>query len=84
MSAPARRSGQPRPSQERRRVMATRTRRRLTAGERAASVAEATHSAELEGLTVSPASLADAQEYVRGNIDVDELGRRVRARYGVA
>jgi hypothetical protein len=64
--------------------MATRTRRRLTAGERAAAVAEATHSAELEGLTVSPASLADAQEYVRGNIDVDELGRRVRARYGVA
>jgi len=42
------------------------------------------HSAELEGLTVSPASLADAQEYVRGDIDVDELGRRVRARYGVA
>ena len=64
--------------------MATRTRSRLTAGERAASVAEATHSAELEGLTVSPPSLADAQEYVRGAIDVDELGRRVRARYGVA
>jgi hypothetical protein len=63
--------------------MATRTRSRLTAGERAASVAEATHSAELEGLTVSPASL-DAQEYVRGDIDVDELGRRVRARHGVA
>ena len=64
--------------------MATRTRRRRPAGERAASVAEATHSAELEGLTVSPASLADAQEYVRGNIDVDELGRRVRTRHGVA
>lgn len=64
--------------------MATRTRSRLTAGERAASVAEATQSAELEGLTVSPASLADAQEYVRGAIDVDELGRRVRARHGVA
>ena len=64
--------------------MATRTRSRLTARERAASVAEATHSAGLEGLTVSPASLADAQEYVRGDIDVDELGRRVRARYGVA
>ena len=64
--------------------MATRTRSRLTAGERAASVAEATQSAELEGQTVSPASLADAQEYVRGANDVDELGRRVRARYGVA
>ena len=64
--------------------MATRTRSRLTAGDRAASVAEATHSAELESLTVSPASLADGQEYVRGDIDVDELGRRVRARYGVA
>ena len=64
--------------------MATRTGSRLTAGERAASVAEATQSAELAGLTVSPASLADAQEYVRGDIDVDELGRRVRARYGVA
>ena len=47
-------------------MIATRTRSRLTAGERAASVAEATHSVELEGLTVSPASLADAQEYVRG------------------
>ena len=64
--------------------MATRTRSRLTAGDRAAFVAEATHSAELEGLTVSPASLADAQEYLRGDIDVDVLVRRVRARYGVA
>ena len=64
--------------------MAARTRSRLTAGERAASIAEATHSAELEGLTVSPASMADPQEYVRGRIDVYELGRRVRARYGVA
>jgi hypothetical protein len=64
--------------------MATRTRSRLTADERAAAVAEATHSAALEGLTVSAATLADGEQYVRGDIDVDELGRRVRARYGVA
>ena len=64
--------------------MAIRTRRGLTADERAGAVAEATHSAELEGRTVSPAALADGEEYARGDIDVDELGRRVRARYGVA
>ncbi len=64
--------------------MATRTRSRLTADERAVAVAEATHSAELEGQAVSPATLADGDQYVRGDIDVDELGLRVRARYGVA
>lgn len=59
-------------------------RSRLTAEQRAASLAEATHSAALEGLTIGPATRADAEEYVQGDIDVDELVRRVQARYGVA
>ncbi|HEY5115010.1 MAG TPA: antitoxin VbhA family protein [Nakamurella sp.] len=60
------------------------TRRRLAAEQRAASVAEATHSAALDGLSISPASLDDAAEYIRGDIDIDETGRRIRGRYGVA
>jgi hypothetical protein len=64
--------------------MTSSTRSRLEADQRAAAVAEATHSAALEGLTISPASLDDAAEYVRGDIDINEAGRRIRARYGVA
>lgn len=64
--------------------MTSSTRSRLAAEQRAAAVAEATHSAYLEGLTITPESLAVAAEYVRGDIDIDEAGRRIRARYGVA
>ena len=52
--------------------------------ERAAAMAEATHSAYLSGLTITPESLADGGAYVRGDIDIDELVRRVRARYGLS
>jgi hypothetical protein len=52
--------------------------------ERARRVAEAVHSAEMEGLKVSAETLAVAQEYVRGAIDSDELVARVRARHGLA
>ena len=56
-----------------------------TAGqsERERRVAEAIHSGEMEGLHVSPAGLADANEYIAGRIDSDELVARARARYGL-
>ena len=51
--------------------------------ERERRVAEAIHSGEMEGLHVTPAGQADAQEYVAGRIDSDELVVRARARYGL-
>ncbi|WP_074783859.1 antitoxin VbhA family protein [Arthrobacter woluwensis] len=55
----------------------------ITEGERRRRIAEARHSVEMEGLTVSAAGLADAEEYVAGGIDSDELVARARARYGL-
>lgn len=55
----------------------------LTAAERERRVAEAIHSIEMEGLSVSQASQADAQDYVDGLIDSDELVARARMRYGL-
>jgi hypothetical protein len=52
--------------------------------ERAHRVAEAIHSGEMEGLTVTVQARADAGEYVAGRIDSDELVARARARYGLA
>lgn len=51
---------------------------------RAKYVEAAIHSGEIEGLTVSAATLADADLYVAGTIDSDELVYRVRARYGLS
>ncbi|GGF15227.1 hypothetical protein [Subtercola lobariae] len=51
---------------------------------RALQVEEARHSAEIEGLTVSKETLADADSYVAGEIDSNELVERVRARYGLS
>ncbi len=51
--------------------------------ERAHRVDEAIHSGEMEGLHVTEATRADADEYVAGRIDSDELVERVRARYGL-
>ncbi|WP_168187184.1 antitoxin VbhA family protein [Salinibacterium sp. UTAS2018] len=50
---------------------------------RAPYVEAASHSGEIEGLTVSEATRADADSYVAGTIDADELVDRVRARYGL-
>lgn len=36
-------------------------------------------SSELEGQVSSPQAREDQEAYVRGEIDLDELGRRVRA-----
>ncbi|MEV7652459.1 antitoxin VbhA family protein [Kocuria marina] len=43
----------------------------------------ARHSAGLKGLRVTEATAADQDAYVDGEIDLDEAGRRVRARYGI-
>jgi hypothetical protein len=44
---------------------------------------QAEHSGEMEGLHVDPATRADAQEYIAGRIEIDELVARTRARYGL-
>lgn len=54
-----------------------------TEDERQRRVAEAIHSGEMEGVHVSEAGKADAQEYIAGRIDSDELVARARARYGL-
>lgn len=55
----------------------------VATAERARRVSEAIHSGEMEGLTVTTATRADADEYIAGRIDSDELVARVRARYGL-
>lgn len=54
-----------------------------TAAERARQIAEGIHSAEMEGLSLSPAMLADAELYIAGDIDADQLVERTRQRYGL-
>jgi Antitoxin VbhA len=52
--------------------------------ERQRRVEDAIHSNEMEGLHVNDDTLADADDYVAGRIDSDELVARARARYGLA
>jgi hypothetical protein len=54
-----------------------------TQAARERAVEDAIHSASMEGLTVTPATRADADEYAAGAIDVDELIARVDARHRV-
>lgn len=51
---------------------------------RAEFVEAAIHNGEIDGLTVSDATRADADSYIAGRIDSNELVDRVRARYGLA
>ena len=51
---------------------------------RAVQVEVAVHSAEIEGLSVSSDTKADADSYIAGTINSSELVDRVRARYGLA
>jgi hypothetical protein len=51
---------------------------------RSRRVEDTIHSAEIEGLEVTPETRADADSYVAGAIDSDELVDRVRARYGLS
>lgn len=53
----------------------------VSKAELARRVSEAIHSSELEGLTVTTATRADAGEYITGQIDTEELVARARARY---
>ncbi|MFC0456218.1 hypothetical protein ACFFGR_06580 [Arthrobacter liuii] len=63
--------------------MATSTVTMSMQAERERRVAEAIHSGEMEGLHVTAAGREDAQEYIAGRIDSDELVARARARYGL-
>lgn len=51
---------------------------------RAAHVAESAHSGVMEGFSVTPETHADADSYVEGTFDADELVARTRARYGLS
>jgi hypothetical protein len=60
--------------------MAMETAVSIARAERERVVDDAIHSGEMEGLTVTDETRADADEYVVGHIDSDELVKRVRAR----
>lgn len=51
--------------------------------QRRRAIADARRTSELEGSSSTEATRADQDAYVRGEIDVDQLGQRVRARYGL-
>ena len=51
--------------------------------ERERAVAAATHSLEMEGLSLPVESQADAEDYVAGRAESAELIARARARYGL-
>lgn len=53
-------------------------------GRRERSVHAARRTSELEGARSTDATRQDQDAYVRGEIDVDQLGERVKARYGIA
>ena len=56
----------------------------VAAERRRRAIEDARRSSELEGSRSTEATRADQDAYVRGEIDVDQLGQRVRARYGLA
>ena len=53
------------------------------ADHRRRAIEDARRTSELEGSRSTDATRADQDAYVRGEIDVDQLGQRVRARYGL-
>lgn len=52
--------------------------------ERTRRVETAMYSLRMEGLDVSAAGRADAQEYVEGHIDSHDLLARARSRHGLS
>ncbi|MFT8663348.1 MULTISPECIES: hypothetical protein [Bifidobacterium] len=50
---------------------------------RRAAFEDGIHSAYLDGGMVTDAFRADAEEYVNGLIDLDEMHKRLRNRYGI-
>ena len=66
--------------------MATTT-TRITAADQARrrhAIGAARHSTEMEGGRATVATQADQEAYVAGEITLEQLGQRVRSRYGVA
>lgn len=55
-----------------------------SSGARRRAIEDARRSSELEGSRSTDATRVDQDAYVRGEIDVEQLGQRVRARYGLA
>ncbi|QDQ97546.1 hypothetical protein [Tomitella fengzijianii] len=51
---------------------------------RARAINAARTTSELEGGRSTEVTRADQDAYVRGEIDIDQLGDRVRARYNIA
>ncbi len=52
-------------------------------GDRSSKFSEAIDLVEMEGLTVTDATRADAREFAAGRISTDELRARARSRYGL-
>lgn len=48
------------------------------------AVNDARRSSELEGSRSTEETRRDQDAYVRGEIDIDQLGQRVRERYGIS
>lgn len=51
--------------------------------ERERVITAAIHSGKMEGLSVTEATRADADSYITGELNLDELAAKVRARYGI-
>ena len=48
---------------------------------RRSALEQAEHSGEMEGLHITPAARADAEDYATGRIDIDQVVARTRSRY---
>lgn len=48
------------------------------------AIQDARRSSELEGSRSTEATRSDQDAYVRGEIDIEQLGKRVRSRYGLS
>ncbi|WP_354536488.1 MULTISPECIES: hypothetical protein [Kocuria] len=53
------------------------------AGNRVQQVASVVHSAAIEGLHVTTATRTELDRFAEGGLEVDELVRRTRVRYGL-
>jgi len=65
-------------------VSTTKTSKTAANAARERVVEDTIHSGEMEGLSVGAEFEVQAAAYANGVIDIDEFGRRVRARNGVA
>ncbi|QII05722.1 antitoxin VbhA family protein [Rhodococcoides fascians A25f] len=57
---------------------------RRPSGDRARAIHVARTNSALEGARSTDATRADQDAYVRGEIDIAELGHRVRSRYNLS